>query len=193
MVFAAPNTGTAPPGSPTLGGPTSAISPLTPDVCVRVFQVHGVNATGRVVMRRKLQRAEVAPSLLISHPPASSVWKRALRPIIGLALSPPQGMRSAGTGDGAAPEPSPKVGPACWQSVHDNRCTDGQASTGRPEEAEPGSWVVGRGPGFRPSAGPRRRLPEGRMGLLGFKMFARAKERSMSRSSRPMRVRHGSA
>ena len=30
------------------------------DLAKRVFQVHGVDADGRVVMRRKLQRAEVA-------------------------------------------------------------------------------------------------------------------------------------
>ncbi len=63
------------------------ISTIGLDLAKRVFQVHGVDAAGRVVLRRKLQRAEVgaffaglAPCLVgIEACATAHHWARVIR------------------------------------------------------------------------------------------------------------------
>jgi transposase len=54
------------------------------DLAKNVFQVHGVDAEGKVAVRRKLRRAQrcVSSSQVLRH--ASSEWKLAARRIFGL-------------------------------------------------------------------------------------------------------------
>ena len=63
------------------------ISTIGVDLAKSVFQVHGVDAAGEVVIRRKLRRSQVCPSS-----PRSSralwAWKPAPRRITGRASSP---------------------------------------------------------------------------------------------------------
>lgn len=52
------------------------------DLAKSVFQVHAVDATGKVVIRKALRRAQVIPFFEKTHR-ALSAWKRAARPITG--------------------------------------------------------------------------------------------------------------
>lgn len=55
------------------------------DIAKSVFQVHGVDAEGRVVVQRRLTRAKLVP-LFEKLPPcraAGSGWRPAPQPIIG--------------------------------------------------------------------------------------------------------------
>lgn len=49
-----------------------------------VFQVHGVDAAGDIIVRKQLRRAQVT-GFSRSSRRASSVWKRVRPPIIGRA------------------------------------------------------------------------------------------------------------
>ncbi len=61
------------------------------DLAKNVFQVHGADATGRAVLRKKLRRDQVWHSL-DSCRPASSRWKPAVAPTSGGARSGRSGM-----------------------------------------------------------------------------------------------------
>ena len=52
------------------------------DLAKSIFQVHGVDAGGRPVVRKALRRAQVLP-FFESLAPLLSAWKRAARLIIG--------------------------------------------------------------------------------------------------------------
>jgi len=52
------------------------------DLAKSVFQVHGVDAAGKAVVRKALRRAQVLP-FFSKLPPVSSASKRAARRIIG--------------------------------------------------------------------------------------------------------------
>ena len=52
------------------------------DLAKSVFQIHGVDAEGTVVIRRQLRRRQMLPSLR-SCRPAWSGWRRARRRITG--------------------------------------------------------------------------------------------------------------
>ena len=54
------------------------------DLAKTVFQVHGVDASGAVVVRRTLRRSQVLP-FFTKLSPCSSAWKRAARRITGPA------------------------------------------------------------------------------------------------------------
>jgi hypothetical protein len=58
------------------------ISMIGLDTAKSVFQVHAVDPSGKVAMKRKLQRGELIP-LFESTRPAQSFWRPAARPIIG--------------------------------------------------------------------------------------------------------------
>ena len=60
------------------------------DIAKNVFQVHGVNEAGEVVLRRRLRRADVGGSRV---EPAIVVLRRVTRPTIGLESLWPLGMR----------------------------------------------------------------------------------------------------
>ena len=57
------------------------------DLAKNVFQVHGVDSAGKVVITRQLRRKQVLTSLA-SFPLAWSVWKPAEPVIIGHVKSP---------------------------------------------------------------------------------------------------------
>jgi transposase len=54
------------------------------DLAKNVFQVHGVSADGRVVVRRQLRRAEVL-KFFSALPRVSSAWRRAHQRTLGHA------------------------------------------------------------------------------------------------------------
>ena len=54
------------------------------DIAKSVFQVHGIDATGTVVVRRKLSRGRVL-TFFEALPRCVIAWKPATRRIIGLA------------------------------------------------------------------------------------------------------------
>ena len=62
------------------------------DIAKRVFQAHGVDAGGKAVLRRKLQRAEVLV-FFKALPPSWWALRRAARRIIGRARSGRWAMR----------------------------------------------------------------------------------------------------
>jgi len=62
------------------------------DLAKSVFQVHGVDAAGTVVVRRQLRRRQVLP-FFEKLRPAWWAWRRARRPITG-------GGRSSGSATG---------------------------------------------------------------------------------------------
>ena len=52
------------------------------DLAKHVFQVHGVNAAGKVIIRKKLRRSELK-AFFEKLRPAWSAWRRAELPTIG--------------------------------------------------------------------------------------------------------------
>ena len=54
------------------------------DLAKSIFQVHGVDATGEVVVRKALRRAQMLP-FFAKLPRAWSAWRRAARRITGRA------------------------------------------------------------------------------------------------------------
>ena len=54
------------------------------DLAKHWFQVHGVDAAGKIVVKRRLRRAEVSTFFRRSSP-ASSAWRPARRRTIGRA------------------------------------------------------------------------------------------------------------
>ena len=62
------------------------------DIAKRVFQLHGVDAAGKAVLRRKLQRSEVL-AFFKALPPCWSALRLAARRIIGRVRSGSWGMR----------------------------------------------------------------------------------------------------
>ena len=69
-----------------------AIKVIGLDIAKNVFQVHGKDEAGRVVLRRKLRRCDVL-KLFTSIEPRSLASKRATRGTIGLARSSRLDMR----------------------------------------------------------------------------------------------------
>ena len=53
------------------------------DLAKNVFQVHGVDATGQVVVRKSLRRSQMLP--FFAKLPAWSAWRLAARRITGRA------------------------------------------------------------------------------------------------------------
>ena len=62
------------------------------DIAKRVFQLHGVDAAGKAVLRRKLQRSEVL-AFFKAHRLVWSALRLAARRIIGRERSGSWGMR----------------------------------------------------------------------------------------------------
>ena len=62
------------------------------DIAKRVFQLHGVDAAGKAVLRRKLQRSEVL-AFFKALPPCLVALRLAARRIIGRVRSGSWGMR----------------------------------------------------------------------------------------------------
>ena len=62
------------------------------DIAKRVFQLHGVDAAGKAVLRRKLQRSEVL-AFFKALPPCWSALRLAARRIIGRVRSGSWGTR----------------------------------------------------------------------------------------------------
>ena len=54
------------------------------DIAKNVFQVHGADAQGRAVLKRKLARGKVL-EFFATLPAAWSAWRPAARPTTGLA------------------------------------------------------------------------------------------------------------
>ena len=52
------------------------------DIAKNVFQVHGIDATEKVVVRKQLRRRQVL-EFFKALPPCWSAWRPAPRPIIG--------------------------------------------------------------------------------------------------------------
>ena len=69
------------------------VSTIGLDLAKSVFQVHGADASGAVVFRKRLRRSQVRP-FLAAQPPARSRWRPAAAPIIGHARLACSGMRS---------------------------------------------------------------------------------------------------
>ena len=69
------------------------ISVLGVDLGKNVCSVVGLDASGAVVMRRKVRR-ETLIALAEKLPPALSGWRPAAAPIISAACSPPTAMMS---------------------------------------------------------------------------------------------------
>jgi transposase len=65
----------------------SEVSTVGIDLAKSVFQIHGGDASGRVVFRKKLRRDQVLPSFRPCRG-AWSPWRRARVPTIGHASSP---------------------------------------------------------------------------------------------------------
>ena len=63
------------------------------DIAKRVFQLHGVDAAGKAVLRRKLQRSEVLAFFRALPPCIWSALRLATRRIIGRVRSGSWGMR----------------------------------------------------------------------------------------------------
>lgn len=61
----------------------SAITVIGVDLAKNTFQLHGVDANGKVGLRRKLRRGQVA-NYFANLPNAWSVWKLAALPLTGL-------------------------------------------------------------------------------------------------------------
>ena len=64
------------------------ISIIGLDLAKSVFQIHAVDATGQVVVRKALRRSQMLRRSLRSFRLASSAWKRAGRRITGRASLP---------------------------------------------------------------------------------------------------------
>jgi len=71
-----------------------AVMTIGLDIAKSVFQIHGVDAAGNVIVRRQLKRRYVLPFFQKCRR-ASSAWKPALRRIIGHASSQHWGIRCA--------------------------------------------------------------------------------------------------
>ena len=63
------------------------------DIAKRVFQLHGADAAGKAVLRRKLQRSEVPAFFLRLYRLVWSALRPAARRIIGRVRSGNWGMR----------------------------------------------------------------------------------------------------
>ena len=62
----------------------SSVTTVGLDLAKHVFQVHGVDASGRVIVARAFRRKDVL-AFFAQLPEVLSVWKPAVRPIIGRA------------------------------------------------------------------------------------------------------------
>ena len=69
------------------------VSTIGLDLAKSVFQVHRADASGAVVVRKRLRRNQVRPFLRPS-PPARLLWRPAAAPIIGHARLACSGMLS---------------------------------------------------------------------------------------------------
>ena len=78
------------------------VSTIGVDIAKSVFQIHGVDADGMVVIRRRVGRAKVL-EFLAGLPPCSLAWKRVQRHTSGRASS-----RSSGTTRGSCRRPMSK-------------------------------------------------------------------------------------
>ncbi len=58
------------------------------DIAKNVFQVHGIDAAERIVVRKQLRRRQVLEFFKALPPYVWSAWKRAPRPIIGRVSLP---------------------------------------------------------------------------------------------------------
>ena len=67
------------------------VSTIGVDIAKSVFQIHGVDAGGTVVIRRRVGRARVL-EFFADLPPCLVVWKRVQRRISGPASSRSWGM-----------------------------------------------------------------------------------------------------
>ena len=70
----------------------SEITTVGLDLAKNVFQLHGADASGRAVLRRKLRRAQVLEFLLGSNP-ALWLWRPAAALTSGVARSASWGTR----------------------------------------------------------------------------------------------------
>ena len=70
------------------------VSTIGLDLAKSIFQVHGADASGAVVFRKRLRRSQVRPFLAARTPPARLRWRPAAAPIIGRARLACSGMRS---------------------------------------------------------------------------------------------------
>jgi transposase len=61
------------------------ITTIGPDLAKSVFQIHGIDTTGQVVVRKSLRRSQILPFFLPSCLLAWSASKRAAHRIIGRA------------------------------------------------------------------------------------------------------------
>ena len=68
------------------------VSTIGLDIAKNVFQVHGVDRTGAVAIRRVLRRSQML-AWFAKLPPVWWGWRRAARPIIGPASGASWGMR----------------------------------------------------------------------------------------------------
>ena len=62
----------------------SSVTTVGLDLAKHVFQVHGIDASGHVIVAKALRRKDVL-SFFARFPSVSSVWKPAVRLIIGRA------------------------------------------------------------------------------------------------------------
>ena len=68
----------------------TTITTIGLDLAKKVFQVHGVDAEGKVVVARKLRRKEVL-AFFAKLPPCWSAWRLAAVRITGHVRSPSSG------------------------------------------------------------------------------------------------------
>ena len=70
------------------------ISTVGIDLAKRVFQIHGVDQDGNVVLRKQLRRAQVL-GFFAKLPPCLGAWRLVGHRTIGRARSQPSAMRCA--------------------------------------------------------------------------------------------------